>query len=131
MISCGVRLDKEPIRTAEETSIGQQLCGRTGQTGGSAMIQCRRLAYAVLATTDIDKQVRYYEHVLGLRRAGSDGTRTVLSTAHGVECLVLERGERAALTGLSFEISPRVSLEEAKSVLERRDIKATIRPART
>jgi catechol 2,3-dioxygenase-like lactoylglutathione lyase family enzyme len=95
------------------------------------MIQCRRLAYAVLTTTDIDKQVRYYESVLGLRRAGSIGTRTVLSTAHGVECLVLERGERAELTGLSFEISPRLSLEEAKELLERRGLEARIRPGRT
>ena len=95
------------------------------------MIQCRRLAYAVLTTSDLDKQVRYYENVLGLRRAGSDETRTVLSTAFGAECLVLERGERAELTGLAFEISPRLSLEDAKGGLERRNIKATIRPGRT
>lgn len=95
------------------------------------MIQCRRLAYAVLSSTDISKQAGYFQDVLGLRLASSDATRAVLSTQHGLECVVLERGEHAGLTGLAFEISPRISLEEVKATVERGGVSATIRSGRT
>ena len=84
------------------------------------MIQSRRLAYAVLSTTDVDKQARYFENVLGLHRAFSDTSRAVLSTQHGLECIVLERdGAQPGLKGLAFEIAPKISLEEAKPKLPR------------
>jgi len=95
------------------------------------MIQSRRLAYAVLSTTDVDKQARYFESVLGLHRESADARRAVLATQHGLECIVLERGDHAGLTGLAFEISPRLSLDEAKSDLERGGINAVIRSGRT
>jgi catechol-2,3-dioxygenase len=95
------------------------------------MIQCRRLAYAVLATPDVDSQARYYQNVLGLRRGRADTSRAVLSTQQGLECIVLEQAERAALAGLAFEISPRISLEEAKRALGGAGVEAAIRPGRT
>src|SRR4029077_19860452 len=96
------------------------------------MIQSRRLAYAVLSTSDVDKQARYFESVLGLHRAFSDASRAVLSTQHGLECIVLERdGQQPGLKGLAFEIAPKISLGEAKSELERGGISAVIRPRRT
>lgn len=96
------------------------------------MIQSRRLAYAVLSTTDVDKQARYFESVLGLHRAFSDASRAVLSTQHGLECIVLERdGAQPGLKGLAFEIAPKISLEEATSELERGGINAVMRPGRT
>jgi len=95
------------------------------------MIQCRRLAYAVLATPDIDRQVEYYRTVLGLPTASRNGPRAVLSNQQGLECVVLEQGGRAGLKGLAFEISPRLSLEEAKRALGGAGIEATIRGGRT
>src|SRR5690348_7157025 len=67
------------------------------------MIQCRRLAYAVLSSPNVDRQAGYYQNVLGLRRGSGEGSRAVLSTQQGLECIVLEGGERAELTGLAFE----------------------------
>src|SRR5262249_29629000 len=81
--------------------------------------------------TNVGAQAKYFETVLGLSRAVGDGARAVLSTQHGLECVVLERGDRPGLKGLSFEISPRVSLEEAHSDLDRASVKATIRAGRT
>ena len=93
------------------------------------MIQSRRLAYAVLSTSDVDKQARYFESVLGLHRAFTDPSRAVLATQHGLECIVLERdGAQPGLKGLAFEIAPKISLDEAKSELERGGIGAAIRP---
>jgi catechol-2,3-dioxygenase len=95
------------------------------------MIQCRRLAYAVLSTPDVDKEARYYRNVLGLPGASRSETGAVLSNQQGLECVVLERGERAGLKALAFEISPRISLEEAKRALGGAGIEARIGAGRT
>jgi catechol-2,3-dioxygenase len=95
------------------------------------MIQCRRLGYAVLSTTTLDDQVHYYSEILGLFLLHRDADRAVFSTRQGLETLVLERGERAELQGLSFEISPQIELEHAKAVLEKAGVAAKIRPGRT
>ena len=91
------------------------------------MIQCRRLAYAVLSTCQLDRQVRYYTEVLGLFPARVSDSRAVLSTRQGLECVVLERGDAAALTGLSFEIAANISLAGAQKVLAEAGIASDIR----
>ena len=95
------------------------------------MIQCRRLAYAALTTGKMDELVRYYEDIIGLFLSHRDERRSVLSTRQGTECIVLEHGERAGLTGLAFEISPRVSLQEANAALAVAGVPAEIRRGRS
>src|SRR3954462_10030939 len=90
------------------------------------VIQCRRLGYAALSTSRMNQLVRYYEDVIGLFTSYRDEIRVVLSTRQGVECIVLEHGERPELLALSFEISPRTSLEEAQSSLARAGVPAEI-----
>ena len=95
------------------------------------MIQCRRLGYAALSTSRIDELVRYYEDVIGLFMSHRDENRVVLSTRQGVECIILEHGDRPELVALSFEISPRTSLEDAQSDLARAGVPAEIRTGRS
>ena len=95
------------------------------------MIQCRRLAYAALATGRMDEMVRYYEDVIGLVLSHRDEGRAVLSTRQGLECVVLEHGERPELLGISFEISPRTSLEQAQATLGKAGVPADIRKGRS
>jgi catechol-2,3-dioxygenase len=79
----------------------------------------------------MDEQVRYYEEIIGLSLSHRDAERAVLATRQGLECIVLEHGERAELVALSFEISPRTSLEDARSTLAAKGIQAEIRKGRT
>lgn len=95
------------------------------------MIQCRRLAYAALSTRRMDEMVRYYEDVIGLVLSHRDEGRAVLSTRQGLECVVLEHGDRPELLGISFEISPRTSLEEARAILGKAGLPAEIRKGRS
>jgi catechol-2,3-dioxygenase len=97
------------------------------------MIQCRRLGYAVLSTPDLDRQIRYYGDVLGLYLADRDSRRAVLSTRQGLECVVLEQQDSVSpgLTGLSFQIDPKTSLEDAQRALAKSGVKSEIRQGRT
>ena len=95
------------------------------------MIQCRRLAYAALTTSRMDELVRYYEDVIGLVLSHRDQDRAVLSTRHGIECIVLEHGKVPELVGLAFEISPRTSLDEARAALAKAGVPAEIRQGRS
>jgi catechol-2,3-dioxygenase len=95
------------------------------------VIQCRRLGYAVLTTSRMDELIRYYEEIIGLYLSHRDAERAVLSTRQGLECIVLEHGECPELVGLSFEISPRLSLEQAKATISQAGLTAEIRRGRT
>ena len=65
------------------------------------MIQCRRLGYAVMTTGRMDALAAYYEDVIGLFPSHREPDRAVFATRQGLECLMLERGEGAALAALS------------------------------
>ena len=95
------------------------------------MIQCRRLGYAVLTSNRMDELVGYFEDVIGLFLTHREEGRSILSTCQGLECVVLEHGAPAELVGLSFEISPRASLEEAQAALGKAGIAAEIRKGRS
>src|SRR5262245_3508622 len=97
------------------------------------MIQCRRLNYAVLATADLDRQIRYYTNVLGLYLAHRDSSHAVLSTRQGLDAIVLERheGVKPTLTGLSFQIDPKASLEDAQQALAAKGVRSEIRQGKT
>src|SRR5262245_15306593 len=115
-------LTKRPGLVVRDASFAMLLTMRVGGQRASLamtrnersrpMIQCRRLGYAVLATPDLDRQIRYYTDVLGLFLAHRDNRGAVLSTRQGLECVVLEQQDsiKPGLTGLSFQIDPKVSL---------------------
>jgi catechol-2,3-dioxygenase len=95
------------------------------------MIQCRRLGYAVLSTSRMDQQVRYYTDVLGLFLSFRDDKRAVLTTRQGLECVVLEAASSSGLTGLSFQIDPATSIEEAQQNLLKAGVRSEIRQGKT
>ncbi|MEZ5764431.1 MAG: VOC family protein [Xanthobacteraceae bacterium] len=95
------------------------------------MIQCRRLGYATLSTSDLDRQVRYYADILGLFQLRRDDDHAVFATRQGRETLVLVRGERPELSGIAFEIAPSLSLEDAQQTLANAGVEAVLRAGRT
>jgi catechol 2,3-dioxygenase-like lactoylglutathione lyase family enzyme len=69
-------------------------------------IQVRRLAHATLSTPDLDKQVDYWTHIVGLHVVARDAERAVLATTLGQEAVVLERGDHADLSAIAFQVAP-------------------------
>jgi catechol 2,3-dioxygenase-like lactoylglutathione lyase family enzyme len=70
------------------------------------MIQVRRVAHVTLSTPDLDKQVDYWTHIVGLNAVARDAKRTVLATSLGQEAVVLEKGDHADLARIAFQVAP-------------------------
>ncbi len=70
------------------------------------MIEINRVGHATLTTPDLDRQVDYYSDVLGLIVTERDKNRAYLATRTGLEAILLEKGERAELTRLAFQVDP-------------------------
>ena len=76
------------------------------------MIQVRRLAHTTLSTPDLEKQVEYWTHIVGLRVVERDAKRAVLATTLGQESVVLEKGDHADLQRVAFQVAPESDLEK-------------------
>ena len=70
------------------------------------MISVRRLGFATLTTPDLARQIDYYTDIIGLQVLYRDSSRAILATKLGVEAIALEKGERAGLARLAFQVSP-------------------------
>ena len=70
------------------------------------MIDVRRVGHATFTTPDLDREVAYYSDVMGLIVTERDKNRAFLATRTGFEAIALERGEKPALTRLSFQVAP-------------------------
>jgi catechol 2,3-dioxygenase-like lactoylglutathione lyase family enzyme len=91
------------------------------------MIDVRRLGHVTLATPDLDRQIDYYCAIFGLKLVERTRERAVLATRLGLETIVLERGERAALLRIGFQIDPKTTLADIAGQLQARDIAHEIR----
>ena len=74
------------------------------------MIDIKRLGHATFTTPDLERQVAYYADVLGLIVTERDKNRAFLATRTGLEAIALERGDKAELTRLSFQVAPDADL---------------------
>jgi catechol-2,3-dioxygenase len=70
------------------------------------MIQAKRIGHATFETPDIDRQVAYYTEIMGLSLAESDKGRAFLTTKQGHHAVLLEKGDHARCTRLSFQVAP-------------------------
>jgi catechol 2,3-dioxygenase-like lactoylglutathione lyase family enzyme len=93
------------------------------------MIQVRRLGHATLSTPDLERQVRYYADILGLRVVARDRDRAILACRSGLEAIALERGDAIALQRLSFQVAPGSDLAALARELGDRGIKSERRSA--
>ena len=74
------------------------------------MIDVLRVGHATFTTPDLEAQVDYYSNVLGLIVTERDKSRAFLATRTGLEAISLERGDKAELTRLSFQVGPDADL---------------------
>jgi len=90
------------------------------------MIKARRFGHATFETTDLDRDIAYYENVVGLSLVARDQRRAFLATEVGQLAIALEQGGAQRCTRLSFEVSPELDLRDAARRLAERGILSDI-----
>lgn len=100
------------------------------------MIKARRIGHATYETPDLDRQIEYYNEVVGLVTAARDRDRAFLATKTGQLVVDLVRGGEAKCVKLAFEVGPgedfadmakRLTAEGIKSDIKSDDIPGTSR----
>jgi len=81
------------------------------------MIPVQRIGHATYETPDLDRQVDYYAHVIGLAVTDRTRERAILSSRLGYETLVIERGASARCVRLSFQVAPDFNLHDTSALL--------------
>ena len=76
------------------------------------MIKAKRIGHATFATPDLDRQIDYFQQVVGLCLAEREANRAFLATNSGQLAVVLEKGAQPACTRLAFEVSSTLSVAE-------------------
>jgi catechol 2,3-dioxygenase-like lactoylglutathione lyase family enzyme len=95
------------------------------------MIQVKRLGPVTLRTSDIKAMTAYYNDTVGLSPALAMSDRVVMATQVGYEAIILQRDDGPRLESLSFQISPKMSLNEAEQILKQQNLEVTRRTALT
>jgi catechol 2,3-dioxygenase-like lactoylglutathione lyase family enzyme len=91
------------------------------------MIQAKRIGHATFETPDIERQIDYYQDLVGLRLAARDAGRAFLVTPVGQLAVVLEKGGQQRCTALSFEVSPGLETADMARALAGLDVASETR----
>ncbi len=94
------------------------------------MIKARRIGYVALSTPDLSRQVDYYQSVVGLTLIDQSASFAVFAAANAMEAVVLEKGDKAGVIGLSFVTSPNIALTDMAAAFRAMSIGAEIQPGR-
>jgi catechol 2,3-dioxygenase-like lactoylglutathione lyase family enzyme len=104
------------------------------------MIQVKRLGHATFTTTDLDRQIDYWQNVIGLSIVDQGKDHCVFATRLGQECIGLERATDAGrLLRTAYQVKPDSDLGEIAAKLRehgvqserRKDISPGVRDAIT
>ena len=93
----------------------------------ASMIKAKRIGHATFDTADLDRQIDYYERVVGLRVAGREANRAFLTNNTGQLAVVLEKGGEQSCSRIAFEVSPELSFDEMAKRLQADGLKSEIR----
>jgi catechol 2,3-dioxygenase-like lactoylglutathione lyase family enzyme len=91
------------------------------------LIRISRIGHATLETPDLNRALDHYTDLVGLIVSSRDKDRAVLSTLVGEEVLVLQRGDAARLTRLSFQVDPQTSLADMIRYLKNGGVASELR----
>ena len=91
------------------------------------MIDVLRAGHATFTTPDLARLADYYANVLGFVVTERDSNRVFLATRTGREAICLERGDRADLTRLSFQVAPDADLAAYARDLSEHGINSELR----
>ncbi|SEH44850.1 VOC family protein [Tardiphaga sp. OK245] len=90
------------------------------------MIKVKRLRHVTFVTPDIDRQIDYYQTVVGLGVVTRDASHASLATDSDELAVVLQRGDQAACRRLTFEVAPDLDFADLVATLSRAGIAAEI-----
>ncbi len=91
------------------------------------MIKARRIGHATFETTDVARDVEYYQDAVGLSLAAREGGRAFLATESGQLAVVLEQGKDNACTALAFEVAPETDFSSLARGLADAGIESSMR----
>jgi len=86
------------------------------------MIKARRIGHATFETPDLDRQIDYYQEVIGLCLVGREADRAFLATDVGQLTIVLEKAPQERCTKLSFEVAPEPDFHHMARLLSEANI---------
>lgn len=84
------------------------------------------LNHAVFGSADLERQVAYYEDIIGLHVAERDRGRVYLATRSGTDALILSQQPQTALSGLALQVGPAASAHDVARHLEAGGVAADI-----
>jgi catechol-2,3-dioxygenase len=91
------------------------------------MIKVKRVRHTALVTSDLDRQVEYYQSVIGLGVVHRDSRRVCLGNDSDQLTMVLERAADDHLGAIAFELAPNSELGELQRSLSDLGIRSEIR----
>lgn len=91
------------------------------------MIDVKRIRHASFATPDLEAQIDYYQSVVGLGVAARETRRAFMASESDQLAIVLEAGDAAACTRISFEIAPGIDVADLNRQLAGAGIASSVR----
>src|ERR1700722_17149862 len=91
------------------------------------MIKVSRIAHLTLETSDFERQLAHYQHIIGLRPAYQADDSAHLVTKLGQLALVLKAKPQTQCAGVAFELAPNSDLADTRKELAAHDLAAEIR----
>lgn len=91
------------------------------------MIKVKRIRHVTFVTPDIDRQIEYYQSVVGLGVIIRTASHALLATDSDELAVILQRGDRAVCQRMTFEIAPDLNFADLVTQLSASGIVAEIR----
>ena len=88
------------------------------------MIEVKRLSHATFETPDLERQIDYFTHVVGLQEAGRENGAVFLATKVGDVVARLEKGSVARCTRIAFQVNPAIDRASILKGLEQEGIQS-------
>ncbi len=88
------------------------------------MIKTSRILHVTLETPDVERQLDYYQRVMGLDIAARDADCVYLATRVGEVSIIVRHGPAARCARLTFQVAPATNLAAAERELAHEGISA-------
>ncbi|KAA9029988.1 VOC family protein [Niallia endozanthoxylica] len=86
------------------------------------MIRYKKLGYAVLCVTDLDKSIDFYTNIVGMQFVERVGETAYLRTSHDHHNLILEQAPEAGLKRVGFELEKASQFQDVFNYLEEKGL---------
>ncbi|OYX80425.1 MAG: glyoxalase, partial [Bradyrhizobium sp. 35-63-5] len=91
------------------------------------MIKARRIRHATVTTADLERQIDYFQSVVGLGVAQREAGRVLMSSDSEQLSLVLVQAGQASVPKLAFEVAPGSDFVGMQRALSDKGLKAELR----